>query len=280
MDTVDGTDSGEATPGAAGGRSHGTVSVGGHPVYYETQGSGEPIVLLHGGMATNATWEAQFQGLAPHRLVVAPERTGHGHTPDRPGPLSYEQMEEETVGVLRGLGLGPVDLLGWSDGGMVGLRLAAHHPELVRTLVMTGAGFSSEGYVPGAIDDLVGTLSDDEEMALFLALYADASPDGPEHFGVVWDKVRTLWAEPFDWSADLERVHAPTLVMVGDDDYISVGHAEELARRVAQGQLAVIPGASHVVPMEKPEIFNQLVLEFIAAPEVTTMLPLWRQDGD
>jgi pimeloyl-ACP methyl ester carboxylesterase len=270
---------GSAGPVGPAGPSEGTVSVDGHPVWFEARGSGDPLVLLHGGMATNATWDAQIRGLSSRRRIIAPERTAHGHTPDRPGPLTYEQMAEETAQVLRALDLGPVDLLGWSDGGMVGFLLAVHEPGLVRTLATTGSGFSSAGYVPGSMEKLTSLEHDDEDLAIFAALYSEVSPDGPEHFPVVWEKVRRMWSEPFDWSADLERVSAPLLVIVGDDDYVTVGHADEMARRVPQGQLAVIPGASHLVPMEKPELFNRLVLDFVEDPVADTMMPLRRSVG-
>src|ERR1700684_2419218 len=136
-------------------REHGTIDIDGLAVFYETEGQGEPIVLLHGVWADNSTWAAQFAGFAPHRRVVAPERQAHGHTPDRPGPLTYQAMADETVDFLVALGLGKVDLLGWSDGGMIGTLIAAEHPEFVRTLTVTGSGFSSAGYVPGSMEDLV-----------------------------------------------------------------------------------------------------------------------------
>jgi pimeloyl-ACP methyl ester carboxylesterase len=258
-------------------RANGTMDIDGLAVFYETEGQGEPIVLLHGGLADNSTWAAQFAGFAPHRLVVAPERQAQGHTPDRPGPLTYQGMAEQTVSFLAALGLGPVDLVGWSDGGMVGLLVAAEHPELVRTLAVTGTGFSTAGYVPGAMEALVGLRPEDEDMQMFVAMYNQASPDGPQHFPEVWEKFRTMWAEPFDWTDKVKRIAAPTLVIVGDDDYITVRHAEEFSRTVANGQLAVAPGASHILPMEKPGLFNQLVLEFTANPEPDTLMPLRRK---
>jgi pimeloyl-ACP methyl ester carboxylesterase len=261
----------------ASGREHGVVDIDGLAVFYETAGDGEPIVLLHGGLADNSTWAAQFAGLAPSRRVVAPERQAQGHTPDRPGPLTYEGMAEQSVGFLVALGLGPVDLVGWSDGGMVGTLIAAERPELVRTLTVTGSGFSSAGYVPGAMETLLSLSPDDEDMTMFAAMYAQASPDGPGHFPEVWDKIRALWSEPFDWTAEVRRVSAPTLVIVGDDDYVSVEHAEEFSRLVESGQLAVVPGASHLLPMEKPDLFNRLVLDFTAHPVPETLMPLRRK---
>jgi pimeloyl-ACP methyl ester carboxylesterase len=261
-------------------RAKATIDIDGLPVFYETEGDGDPIVLLHGGLADNSTWAAQFGGFSPHRWVIAPERQGHGHTPDRPGPITYEAMADQTVRFLVALDLGPVDLLGWSDGGMVGTLIAAEHPDLVRTLSVTGSGFSSAGYVPGAMEEFLALPPDDEEMALFAAMYAGASPDGPEHFPEMWEKIRTLWAEPFDWTDQLKRITAPTLVIVGDDDYIAVGHAEEFSRGVSNGQLAVVPGASHLLPMEKPDLFNELVLAFTAQPLPATMMPIRRKDSD
>jgi pimeloyl-ACP methyl ester carboxylesterase len=258
-------------------RSQGTIDIDGVAVFYETQGDGEPLVLLHGGLADNSTWAAQFAGMSPHRRVVAPERQAQGHTPDRPGPLTYQAMTDQTVGFLEALGLGPVDLLGWSDGGMVGTLIAAEHPELVRTLTVTGSGFSSAGYVPGAMEALVSMSSDDDAMMMFAAMYAQASPDGPGHFPEVWEKVRTMWAEPFDWETTVQRIAAPTLVIVGDDDYVTVAHGQAFALLVQNGQLAVVPGASHLVPMEKPDLFNRLVLDFTADPFPETMMPLRRR---
>ena len=258
-------------------RTQGTIDIDGLAVFYETEGDGETIVLLHGGLADNSTWAAQFSGLSPHRHVVAPERQAQGHTPDRPGPLTYQAMAEQTVSFLLALDLGPVDLLGWSDGGMVGTLIAAEHPELVRTLTVTGSGFSSNGYVPGGLEALVGLSPGDDDMVMFAAMYAQASPDGPEHFPEVWEKMRTMWAEPFDWTAEIRQISAPTLVIVGDDDYISVEHAQEFSLTVADGQLAVVPGASHLVPMEKPDLFNQLVLGFTSNPVPETMMPFRRQ---
>jgi len=92
--------------------------------------------------------------------------------------------------------------------------------------------------------------------------------------------VRTMWAEPFDWAEKVKGIPAPTLVIVGDDDFISVEHAAEFSQLVENGQLAVLPGASHVLPMEKPDLFNQLVLDFTARPIPETLMPLRRRASE
>jgi len=127
------------------------------------------------------------------------------------------------------------------------------------------------------MEELLGMSVGDDDMAMFEALYADASPDGPDHFPVVWDKVKAMWLEPFDWSDDLARIRCPVLVTLGDDDMITIDHGAELASRVPDGQLAVLPGTSHLAPMEKPDLYNRLVLDFVTNPAVETFLPQRRR---
>jgi pimeloyl-ACP methyl ester carboxylesterase len=127
------------------------------------------------------------------------------------------------------------------------------------------------------MESLVALTPDDEAMAMFVAMYTQASPDGAEHFPEVWQKMRAMWAEPFEWTAEVKRIVAPTLVIVGDDDYVTVAHAEKFSRTVKNGQLAVVPGASHILPMERPDLFNQLVLDFTADPVPETMMPIRRK---
>src|ERR1035437_4760977 len=107
------------------------------------------------------------------------------------GPITYQAMAEETVELLRTVALGPSDLVGWSDGGMVAFLVATSHPDLVHTLTLVGSPFSSNGYVPESMEELTSLPADDDELAMFAAMYAEVSPDGPGRFATVWEKVRT-----------------------------------------------------------------------------------------
>src|SRR5690606_35380576 len=112
------------------------------PVWYETEDdTGKPVVLLHGGLCTNETWGAQRTDLAAVHRVFLPERRGHGHTPDVPGPMSYRDMADDTAAFIDTVVDGPAHLVGWSDGGIVALLVALARPDLVRTLVVIGANF-------------------------------------------------------------------------------------------------------------------------------------------
>lgn len=111
------------------------VGIGGIRTWYDAAGQGEPLVMLHGGLATNAHWGGLIDTLAEHYRVVASERRGHGHTPDVTGPITYQAMANDTVDFIQTVVGGPAHVLGWSDGAIVGMMVALHRPDLVRKLV-------------------------------------------------------------------------------------------------------------------------------------------------
>ncbi|MFD7922079.1 alpha/beta fold hydrolase [Streptomyces sp. NPDC059740] len=248
------------------------VNVSGLRTYYETHGSGEPLVLLHGGLCTVESWELQTKVLSGHYEVYLPERRGHGRTPDVDGPLTYAAMAEDTVGFMDAIGLASAHLVGWSDGALVAALTALRRPEAVRKLVLIGQYYTAEGMRPQAraLFDEPGELAD-----ALREPYAKVSPDGPEHFSVVLDKLLRLWrADPGLGLEDLARISAPTLVMQGDDDMVRVEHSAAVAAAVPDAQLAVVPGTSHVLPLEKPDLVNRLILDFLAPQQVPKFLSL------
>ncbi|MEU0133941.1 alpha/beta hydrolase [Streptomyces sp. NPDC006296] len=253
------------------------VDLPGVRTWYESEGSGEPLVLLHGGLCTNDTWGALRDGLAAAHQVLLPERRAHGHTPDVPGPLSYQDMADDTVAFVETVVRGPARLVGWSDGGVVALLTAIARPDLVRGAAVIGANFrpSSECFAEPAMLDAMTPESAD--LALLRELYEAVSPDGPGHWPVAAAKVIALWrTQPTLTTEDLKRVEAPLLVMAGDDDMMTLEHTIALYRAVPGARLAVVPGASHLVPLEKPALVGRLVLDHLAQDAVDTMMPVRR----
>jgi pimeloyl-ACP methyl ester carboxylesterase len=209
--------------------------------------------------------------------VVAPERRGHGHTADAQGPLTYAAMATDTVGFLDRVVGGPAHLVGWSDGGIVGLMVAIARPDLVRKLVVIGTNYDTTGVAPEVEDMFVNMDPDSADMAMFRGLYEMHSPDGPEHWPVVFGKFAEMTQrEPHIPVDELARITAPTLVVVGDDDMVSIEHTAALFRALPNSELAVVPGASHAVPIEKPELLNRVVLNFLENEPVATMMPIRR----
>lgn len=253
------------------------VDLPGVRTWYDVEGAGDPLLLLHGGFCTNETWGEQLSDLVDAYRVFLPERRAHGHTPDVPGPLSYEDMAEDTVAFLERVVGGPAHLVGWSDGGVVALLVARARPDLVRKVVVIGANFrpAAECFAePAMLDALT---PDGPDLDFFRELYVAVTPDGADHWPVVAAKVVGMWrTQPTLTTEDLAQVQAPTLVMVGDDDLMTLEHTIALYRAIPGAQLAVLPGASHLVPLEQPAAVNQMILDHLAQDEVETMMPIRR----
>ncbi|MFJ5277685.1 alpha/beta fold hydrolase [Streptomyces parvulus] len=249
--------------------------------WYETEGTGDPLVLLHGGFCTNETWGAQRADLAAAHRVLLPERRAHGHTPDVAGPLTYQDMADDTVAFLETVVGGPAHLVGWSDGGVVALLVALARPDLVRRVVVVGATFRPAGESfaePGMLDAMTPGSPD---MEFFREMYEPVSPDGAGHWPVVAAKVLDMWrTQPTLTEPELGRVTAPVLVVSGDDDLMTLEHTTALYRALPDARLAVLPGSSHLVPLEKPALLNGLILDHLAEQgPVETMMPVRRAGG-
>lgn len=257
------------------------VDINAVKTWYDTAGDGDPLVLLHGGISTNETWGAQMPVLAERFKVYAVERRGHGHSPDVEGPLNYSDMATDTIGFLETVVKQPAHLVGWSDGGIVGLMVAVERPDLVRKLVAIGANAKPalEVGVPGA-DGMPD--ADAPELEMFRSLYAASSPDGPEHWPVVFEKFKKMafsGDQPNMGAEDLARITAPTLIVSSDDDMMTLEHTIAMYRDIPGSELAVVPGTSHALLFEKPELANRIVLDFLEKDPVPTMMAFRRAPG-
>jgi pimeloyl-ACP methyl ester carboxylesterase len=246
-------------------------------MFYEVHSAGEPLVLLHGALGGPFVWRHQLPALVEHFRVFLPAQRGRDRTPDGPGPVSYQLLADDIVAFLEQVIAQPCHLVGASDGGVVGLLLALQRPELLRKLVLIGANYHRDGLVPGS-----GWTEGGPADAMWAGPrqhYAAVSPDGPEHWAVLFAKLQRMWRdEPSLSVSDLQAISLPVLVMVGDDDAVALDHTAALYQALPAGQLAVIPGASHAVFMEKPVLVNRLILDFLAEAEPpNTLLPIRRQ---
>ena len=241
------------------------VEVNGLPTWHEVRGAGQPVVLLHGAFAGASSWSAQAPALAGAGYKVhVPERRGHAHTPDIEGPLTYDAMADDTVAYLDGVvGGGPAHLVGWSDGAVVALLVAQRRPDLVDRLMLIGQYYNSSGKVTGGLVDQLSA-GGDQVMGFLRAEYDQVSPDGPEHFPVVYAKtLRMLATEPELDLRSLAVITAPTLVLQADRDEVTLEHGAAVATALPQGRLAVLPG-THFLPMENPDVVNALLVWFLA----------------
>lgn len=250
------------------------VEIDGHATWVDDRGGpGTPLLLLHGGLSnSDELLNSIGIGLAERFRVVAFDRRGHGFTADTDADFHYADMAAETIRVLEQVVDGPAHLVGWSDGGIVALLVALKRPDLVNKLVVIGANYHFDGVMPAEMDP---------ESPLAQALgkaYMERSPDGPGHLEVVLSKsLKMFSAEPTLTTADIAQIAQPVLVVVGDDDLVALPHTVSLYEALPEGQLAVVPGASHALPLEQPDVLTGLILKFLAAAGPPhTLIPIRR----
>ncbi|GLY15071.1 alpha/beta hydrolase [Kineosporia sp. NBRC 101677] len=239
-----------------------TIDLPHGPTHYEVNGSGAPLVLLHGGFCSAEAMREIGEALAPSYEVHAPERPGHGRTADVEGPFAYSAMVEHTLAYLDALNLPKAHLVGFSDGAITGLLLARDHADRVASLVAIAANLDPSGFVSD--EEAAGTMSAEQHQQL-TDEYARLSPDGGGHEDVVVGKLVELWKqEPQIAPESLAGVTAPTLVMAADRDMISLEHTALIARSIPRAQLCIVPGAGHLLIRERPQLIATIVREFLA----------------
>ena len=244
--------------------------VNGVRTWYDERGSGEPVVLLHGGLTDSRDFAGNLDALADTYRLLLPERRAHGHTADVPGPITVELMAQDTAAFVDDLVGGRVRLVGYSAGAIVALWVAVRRPDLVEKLVLISGAFDPDGL-------LVRPSADGPPPEPLVAAHAEVSPDGADHFAVVLGKVAQAAAEQRGLSPhDLAAVACPTLVMAADDDLVALEHTLALYRGLPHSQLAIIPGTSHLLLHEKPLLCTQLVSDFLTGEPTPTLMPIRR----
>ena len=224
------------------------AAVNGLSMYYEVHGAGPPLLLLHGGTGSiSATWIAYFSG---QFRVIAMEQMGHGRTADLlDRSFHYHDMAEDTVELMGQLGIESAVVVGYSDGGIIGLDMAIHHPERVTKLAVTGANACIDGYTAENLEWVRTFNPDDLPVS---DAYGRLSPDGVDHWSIVLGRLKPMWmAEPSFTREELQSIRAQTLIIVGDGDIVTPEHAVEMFRTIPGAQLCVVPHTGHgVMPKE------------------------------
>ncbi|QCI62960.1 alpha/beta fold hydrolase [Phreatobacter stygius] len=278
----------ETTPTTGPAPATGYVSVNGLKLYYESHGSGEPLVLLHGGLGTIGMLFGQLLPvLARTRQVIAVELQAHGHTADIDRPLSYEAMADDIAALIRQLGLDTADLFGFSLGGGVALQAAIRHPEVVRKLVVASTPYRRDGWFPEVLAGMAA-LTWDKAAAMTGSLmhqfYVEVAPK-PEDWPVLVAKTGQLLARDYDWSAAVAAITAPVLILVGDCDLVRTEHAVEMFRLLGGGaggglgggsaaglgglshsRLAVLPDTTHFSMLTCGDLVAAITQPFLDAP--------------
>ena len=227
-------------------------------VYFETYGKGPPMLLLHGNGQAISAMGAQIKFFSDRYHVIALDSRGHGKSEMGSGRLTYEQMAEDANVLLENLGVKQVCVLGWSDGGIIGLLLAINHPDKVAKLAIMGANLDPDG----AYDWAQTWVSQQEKSIDAMLAKGDASKPWPTYK----QYLDLLGKQPNIPISKLKSLSTPTLVMAGDKDVIRDEHTLQIFHALPKAHLCIFPGATHMIPREDPNLFNQTVEKFFHNP--------------
>jgi pimeloyl-ACP methyl ester carboxylesterase len=250
--------------------------VNGLNLYYEVHGSGQPLILLHGGVGGINMFGPNVQALAQGRQVIAVELQGHGRTADIDRPLRFETMGDDIAALVKHLGHQQTDLMGYSLGGGAALQATIRHPEVVRKLVVVSATAKRQGWYPEVLAGMAQMTPASAEMmkqSPLSQLYPNVN--WPQLFG----KLNELLGREYDWSKDVSAINAPTLLVFADADAVKGEHVMEFFGLLGGGkrdagldgslrpvaQLAVLPGLTHYDIGQAPALASA-VIPFLEAP--------------
>ncbi|MGI5126138.1 alpha/beta fold hydrolase [Pseudonocardia sp. CA-107938] len=244
--------------------THATVN--GLDVHYSEHGAGDPLVLLHGGLlTTDLTFGPVVGELAKDRRVIGVELQGHGHTPDVDREFTLADLASDVVGVLDHLGLDRADVFGFSLGGLVTMELLTGHPDRVRRAVVASAHYREGGYRPEIFDPAQDSplLPTPADFAAMVAAHAEVSPT-PDRFAETARKTQQALNPLPGWTDDqLLAITSPTLIVLGDSDFVRLQHAVDMHELIPGSQLAVLPDHMHQQVPNSP-LITLIVARFIA----------------
>jgi pimeloyl-ACP methyl ester carboxylesterase len=235
-----------------------TVTLGGNRFYYETYGHGAPILLIHGNGGSIGSFKEQIADFSRSHEVIAMDSRGQGRSELGSTPLTYEEMAEDVDALLDQLKRDHVKVLGWSDGGVVGLLLAIRHPDKVSMLAVMGANLQPDAAHAWARDGVARARS-----RLTAAL---ARGDDPKPLDRDLQLLGLLDNQPHIPLTDLGKIQVPVLVMSADRDVIRDEHVLSMFHAIPKSQLAIFPGATHMIPQQDPKRFNRTLLDFFDNP--------------
>lgn len=230
-------------------------------MYYEIYGEGEPLILLHGGLGNTGYWEKQVPVFSEKYKLIVIDSRGHGRSTCTEQPIGYSLMASDVMALMDYLGIEKASILGWSDGGIIGLEMAINHPERLHKLIAYGANYTTSG--------VRADIGEDETFNTYIAKacedYPKLSPD-PSQWDAFLENIDHMWAsEPNFTPEQLNKINIPILVLDGDDDEaIYTEHTKKMAGLIPTAKLLLIPGTGHFAMWEKPEEFNQIVLDYLS----------------
>jgi pimeloyl-ACP methyl ester carboxylesterase len=243
---------------------------GGTRYYYEVHGSGEPLLVLHGGLMSIDTLGPILPALAAKRQVIAVDLLGHGRTELGNRAFDLDAIGDDISGILDELGFAQVDAFGYSLGAAISFKIALRHPAKIRRLALVSAAFARDGFYADmlALQSQVGAAAAPmlKDTPMYKT-YAAVAPH-PDDFPRLLDKIGELMRKPYNWSDDVKKLQMPVMLVWGDSDMMRPEHMVEFYKLLGGGQrdggwqgegmsknrLAILPGVTHYNITESPAL--------------------------
>jgi pimeloyl-ACP methyl ester carboxylesterase len=230
------------------------AKIRGFKMYYEIYGKGEPVLFIHGNMGSINDFSGQVPYFARHYQVILTDSRAHGKSADASDSLSYEMMAEDLNALMDELHIKTCNVIGWSDGGNIGLLLAIHHPDKIKRLAITGANIWVDS--SAIANDIVSI----DQLGPLYKL--EQTPEVKNTIKIV----KLLFMLPNISLTQLQGIKCPTLVIGGDHDVILPKHTLLIAENISQSTLWILPNSGHSTVINYKDLFNKTVHDFFKKP--------------
>jgi pimeloyl-ACP methyl ester carboxylesterase len=236
------------------------VQVNGIKMYYETYGEGKPLLLIHGNGGSIVTMGYQIQFFSKYYKCIIADGRAHGKSGVGEGRLTYEQMADDWSALLDSLKIDSAYVLGWSDGGILSLLLAIHHPGKVSKLAAMGANLwpDSSAVYSWVFPSLQRMNKVTDSML--------AKNPNNIYWQVNKKHLDLLENQPHITLKELHTISCPSLIMGGDKDIIREEHTTLIYQNIPKAHLCIFPGQTHMIPIMDPDLFNATVYRFLKNP--------------
>ncbi len=247
------------TPSLPPAARQGTAPVNGIRIWYAEFGQGEPVILLHGGLANSDYWGNQVRALQDRYHVIVMDSRGHGRSTRNDMPYSYDLMASDVIGLMDFLTIRKAAIIGWSDGAIIGLDIAMKHAERLTRLFAFAANSN-----PSGMKDIARSAVFNAFFARTKSEYGKLSP-APNQYKLFLMQIKKMWRSQPNWTAaQLQAVAVPTWIVDGDhDEAIKRENTEFMAAHIPNAGLLLEPAVSHFSFLQDPEQFNADALHFL-----------------
>jgi pimeloyl-ACP methyl ester carboxylesterase len=238
----------------------GHAQVNGISIYYAIYGHGSPVIFLHGGLANTDYWGNQVGEVAAHHTVILMDSRGHGRSTRDARPYGYDLMADDVVALMDSLKIPKADIVGWSDGGILGIDLAMRHKDRIGKVFAFAANTVTSGVKDGVENNPTFAAYIERAGREYRTLSAT-----PADYNAFVEQISRMWAEQPNWSdAQLKSIDTPVLIVDGDhDEAIKLEHTEAIAATIPHAGLLILPNVSHFAFLQDPRQFNFAILHFL-----------------